>query len=146
MRIATPGPARSHLLLLATLVLVLGGGSVWLALGTARPLEAPPLPSANTALPSATPAPASARSPTATLTAAVAPTATATPPSQAGRAIPSRNFVAAGHNNRPANMVGYLQKHNQGSTETGFGHPTWLCLINTHPATAHGEAPHVHAI
>jgi hypothetical protein len=144
MRIATPGPARSHLLLLATLVLVLGGGSLWLALGTARPLEAPPLPSANTALPSATPA--SARSPTATITAAVGPTATATPAPHAGRAILSRNLVGAGHNNRPANMVGYLQKHNQVRMETQFGHPAWLCLISTHPATAHGEAPHVHAI
>src|SRR4051794_9800460 len=73
MRIATPGPARSRLLLLATLVLVLGRGTVWLALGTARPLQAPPLPPA-TARPSATPAPASPPPPGAAAAAETNPT------------------------------------------------------------------------
>jgi hypothetical protein len=132
MRVATPGPARSHLLLLATLVLVLGGASVWLALGTARPLEAPALP------PAATPAPESSRSPTATATVPVAPTATGTPAPHAVRANQSRNLVAAGHNNRPANLVGYLHRLNQGIMEPGFIHPTWLWF--------HGVTRHVYAI
>lgn len=111
MRIATPGHARSRLLLLATLVLVLGGGSVWLALGTARPLQAPPLPPAsNIALPSVTPAPDSSPSPTATVTPVPAATATATPASHTGSAVQNRKRVAAGHNSRPGIRVRYLHR------------------------------------
>ena len=109
MRIATPGPAHSRLLLLATLVLLLGGASLWLALGTAQPLQAPPLPPAPaTALPSATPAPQSAPSPTPTATPSPAPTATATPVPQAGRADRGRNLVATGHNNGHGAVFRYL--------------------------------------
>src|SRR5690242_12949857 len=140
MRIATPGPARARLLLLATLVLVLGGGSVWMALGTARPLEAPALPPAhNTVLPSATPAPQAPTSPTSTATPSPAPTATTTLAPQAGRAEEARNLGAAGHNNPPGVMVRYLH-----TGDMLAGHVCWW-LIGPQPAMLHGDVPHVYA-
>jgi len=138
MRIATPGPARSRLLLLATLVLVLGGGTVWLALGTARPLQAPPLPPA-TARPSATPAPASPPSPTLTVTPLPAATATATPAPQAGRAGSARNLAATPHNNRPGGVFRYLY-----AADPFAGHAV-LWALPSQTAMSHGDVPHVYA-
>ena len=139
MRIATPGHARARLLLLATLVLVLGGGSVWMALGTAQPLEAPALPPAhNTVLPFATLAPQAPASPTSTVTPSPAPTATTTPAPQAGRAEEARNR-GAGHNNRPGVMVRYLHR-----SDPLARHACWW-LIGPQPAMSHGDVPHVYA-
>ena len=141
MRIATPGHARSRLLLLATLVLVLGGGSVWMALGTARPLEAPALsPAHNTVLPSPTPAPQAPTSPTSTATPSPAPTATTTLAPQAGRAEEARNLGVAGHNNRPGAMVRYLQMDDPLADHACLG------SIPPQPAMSHGDVPHVYAI
>jgi hypothetical protein len=140
MRIATPGPARARLLLLATLVLVLGGGSVWMALGTAQPLEAPALPPAhNTVLPSATPAPEFQPSPTLTATPAPAPTATATPGPQAGRSAIARNLAATTHNNRPCGVFRYLH------TADPFAGLAVLWALPSQAAMSHGDVPHVYA-
>jgi hypothetical protein len=140
MRIATPGPARARLLLLATLVLVLGGGSIWMALGTAQPLEAPALPPAhNTVLPFATLAPQVPASPTSTVTPSPAPTATTGPASLAGRAEEARNLGAAGHNNRPGAVVRYLHRG-----DPLAGHAGWW-PIGPQPAMLHGDVSHVYA-